>query len=452
LNEVSGLVQEPIDIYRTGMISLYRKVDSDGKYIVYILSNSGKFILNENASWTFDKLYSLEDIVNLHLLDTSNVVKMRDMFCDCASLTNIDLSNFDTSKVTNMTGMFARTHKLKYLDLSSFDTSSVEIFNQMFSDADVLEKIYVSNKWVKPNNLKEDTTMFGGAISLVGGNGTAFSTSKVTSSMAVVDGATQGYLTGKFNFAPGIDVNHAMKSLTQTQIDNWDISTRYDDEKIKTLTFGKTKDYYEKVINYEPVAVDSDKSGVISLYKIPNGSNYDIYILSNSGKFIMNETSNWFFDKLYKLEKINNLDMVDTSEVKLMRDMFCDCEYITELDLSSFDTRNVTSMEGMFARTYYLKTIDLSSFDTRNVTSMLNMFHLSISATETHSSLQNVVPALQTIYVSNKWTTANVASGNVFANNVNLVGGRGTIFQTANVGLAYAKIDEVNNPGYLTLK
>lgn len=90
-------------------INLYRVLNSDATtYTIYILSDTGEFVLGENAAWLFDKLYVLEEIIGLTYLDTSNVVNMRDVFCDCPLLKNVDLSNFDTSNVTNMTGMFAR--------------------------------------------------------------------------------------------------------------------------------------------------------------------------------------------------------------------------------------------------------------------------------------------------------------------------------------------------------
>lgn len=223
INEVSNLVAEPMDLYQTGSISLYREKLSDGMYKIYILSETGKFILNENAAWMFDKLYSLEEIVNLHILDTSKVTNMRDMFCDCASLKHIDLSNFDTSNVTNMIGMFARMTVIKYLDLSTFDTSSVTEMGQMFTTDTNLKKIYVSNKWNVGNNVEADdgVGVFSNCSSLVGGNGTVYNSANITYTMAIVDGTTAGYLTSGYNLDTGINVNHAIKNKSASEIANW---------------------------------------------------------------------------------------------------------------------------------------------------------------------------------------------------------------------------------------
>jgi len=455
---VQNLTQEPIDLYRTGSISLYRELQSDNKYKIYILSDTGKFKLNENSAWMFDKLFDLEEIINLHLLDTSNVVNMRDMFCDCAKLKNLDLSNFDTSKVNNMIGMFARMLVIEYLDLSTFDTSSVEQIGQMFSGNTTLKKIYVSDKWQLTNKIMEENgkNLFSNCENLVGGNGTVYDANNISHPMAKIDSAsTKGYLTKGYKFLPGIEVNHKMKNITQAEIDAWTISTRYDNENITEIIFGQTRNYYSLVRTYTPIAVDNDTSGALSLYRVPNeNGKYTIYILSNNNNFILNEDSAWFFDKLIFLNKITNLNIVDTSNVSNMRDMFCDCQSIKALDLSNFSTINATSFEGMFARCYFIEELDLSSFNTSKVTTMLNMFALSISATETNVNYQNVTPALKTIYVSSAWTTKSITTitETIFANATNLVGGNGTLFSSDKVNAEYLVIDSPTKQGYLTLK
>lgn len=453
-NEVSGIKEEPIDVNRIGIINLYRVLNNDKTtYTIYILSDDGKFVLSENAAWTFDKLYALESIENLHLLNTSQVTNMRDMFCDCAALTNVDVSNFDTSKVTDMIGMFARMEKIEFLDLLSFDTQSITKMGQMFTTCPLLKAIYVSDKWKLASSI-EGAGMFTSCTNLVGGNGTVLD-STVDFSRAVIDGTTKGYLTGVYNFIDGLNVNHAIKAKTSAEIKDWTLNTRFTDTSVTSITLGRTKDYYDIVKDYNGSAVDAQKSGAIKCYRIPNGNGtYSVYILSNSGKLIANSDSSWMFDKLYKLQTIHNLNLLDTSKVVNMRDLFCDCESITSLDLSGFNTTNVQSLQGTFARMYSIEEIDLSSFNTKNVTTMLNMFALSISSTETLEEYKNAIPKLKTIYVSNLWSTNKITTTTeaVFANTVNLVGGGGTKFNSSNTLVNYARIDTPSTPGYLTLK
>ena len=43
------------------------------------------------------------------------------MFCECSSLTNINLSNFNTNNITNMSGMFSRCYKLTKDNIIVYD-------------------------------------------------------------------------------------------------------------------------------------------------------------------------------------------------------------------------------------------------------------------------------------------------------------------------------------------
>jgi surface protein len=154
--------------------------------------------------------------------DTSNVTNMDSMFAGTKFLTSLDLSNFDTSNVTNMDNMFQMsgivnldlssfdisnvnsmnymfdTSRAQTLDLSSFDTSNNPSMLYMFHDAGLLQTIYVSDLFVPHSN---NISMFFRNGSLVGGNGTHYSSSNLKSNYARIDskeGRTR-YFTRKTN-------------------------------------------------------------------------------------------------------------------------------------------------------------------------------------------------------------------------------------------------------------
>ena len=135
---------------------------------------------------------------------------------------------------------------------------------------------------------------------------------------------------------------------------------------------------------------------------------------------------------------IKGLENFDTSNVTNMNCMFCSPD-VTTLDVSNFDTSKVTDMVGMFSG-IKVTTLDLSSFDTSKVTSMRMMFEGSTN--------------LKTIYVSDKFKTDTVTdSTRMFYNCTNLVGGKGTKFDSTKIDKTYAKIDDgSSNPGYFTSK
>ena len=83
-----------------------------------------------------------------------------------------------------------------------------------------------------------------------------------------------------------------------------------------------------------------------------------------------------FFDGMINLTAIQNLDRLDTSNVRDMYRMFINTYSLSSVDVSNFDTRQVQDMSEMFYGTG-IEALDLSSFDTSQVTNMNGMFFLS---------------------------------------------------------------------------
>lgn len=139
--------------------------------------------------------------LDLSSFNTSSVTDMYDMFSQCRALTSIDLSSFNTENVTNMSYMFSYCQALQTLDLSSFNTSNVSNMKWMFATMPELTTIYVSDLWSNAaTNLNNSESMFYGCSKLVGGAGTAYSTSLHNYSYntyAIIDGTDgkPGYFT-----------------------------------------------------------------------------------------------------------------------------------------------------------------------------------------------------------------------------------------------------------------
>ena len=115
-----------------GSVMAYAVLNEDGQTYTIYLQGPGKILANENSTDLFYNFTKLVSIDGLEYLDTSNVTSMLAMFCNCRSLTTLDLSNFDTSNVTTMMEMFANCSSLTTLDLSNFDTSKVTNMANMF--------------------------------------------------------------------------------------------------------------------------------------------------------------------------------------------------------------------------------------------------------------------------------------------------------------------------------
>lgn len=143
--------------------------------------------------------------------NTSKVTSMSSMFIDCSSLSMLNITNFDTSKVTNMGGMFSGCSGLISLDLSSFYTPEVKNVQEMFYNCTNLITIYVSDRWTR-QSLQYSTNMFTNCYSLVGGNGTGYSSNNANDyTYAKIDpyDESQGiYLYGYFTYKAAPVINN----------------------------------------------------------------------------------------------------------------------------------------------------------------------------------------------------------------------------------------------------
>jgi surface protein len=148
----------------------------------------------ENMREMFYGCSSLSTI-DLSNFDTTNCGNLRDMFNGCSSLSNVDLSSFNTSKVSTLQGMFRNCSSLVELNLSTFDTSNVTWMQNMFNADSNLVTIYVSNLWTT-KSVEDGRWMFTDCVSLVGGNGTVYSSSYTNNKYARIDTKrAPGYLT-----------------------------------------------------------------------------------------------------------------------------------------------------------------------------------------------------------------------------------------------------------------
>lgn len=145
----------------------------------------------------FSGLSSIKEI-DLSNANLGNVSNFSGAFSNLSTLTKVNFSGATVSSAADLRGMFAGDSLITELDLSGFSSSNITAVDNMFRDCTALTTIYVSNSWdisgLTPNN-----SMFNGTTSLVGGNGTTYSSEHRNSDYAVIDGknGNPGYLTLK---------------------------------------------------------------------------------------------------------------------------------------------------------------------------------------------------------------------------------------------------------------
>ena len=116
----------------------------------------------------------------------NNITNMSYMFCECSSITKIDLSNFNTDSVTNMNCMFRECASLEDINLSNFNTNIVTDMGYLFAGCSSLTKIDLSN--FNTNNVTNMRYLFFRCSSLIEINLSNFNTNKVTDFMRIFDG------------------------------------------------------------------------------------------------------------------------------------------------------------------------------------------------------------------------------------------------------------------------
>lgn len=88
----------------------------------------------------------------------------------------------------------------------------------------------------------------------------------------------------------------------------------------------------------------------------------------------LNRVSGMMFACFTNLESIEWNNVIKTSEIRGMKEMFAGCEHLKYVDLSSFDLRNIKFLDGLFKSCVRLRDIKWFKFDTPNLISTSYMF------------------------------------------------------------------------------
>ncbi|MBQ6434100.1 MAG: BspA family leucine-rich repeat surface protein [Bacteroidaceae bacterium] len=306
-----------------------------------------------NMSYMFDGCTSLQNITLGENFSTENVTSMSYMLSNGCTPAVIDAithhEGFTTANVTSMSGMFQNNYGISGLNLEMFNTANVTNMSNMFNGCSSLTTLTVGPDWTT-EAVTSSTNMFAGCTAIVGGAGTAFSSSHVDAAYAHIDGGSNnpGYLTG-VKYPPYVvfdDVSGVM--------------TFYADGK-QTEKVGTMYNLPEAQTNPEWM------SGDIIIRKV---------VFDPSFITVRPTSLFYWFNGQTSLEEIEGLENLITSEVTDMQSLFQNCQSLTTLDLSTFDTQNVTDMSFMFWGCRNLQHIYVGSgWTTEDVNTGVGMFN-----------------------------------------------------------------------------
>ena len=172
----------------------------------------------------------------------------------------------------------------------------------------------------------------------------------------------------------GADVRTALKYLNADPTGT-DITA-----KVTKVVFGLNSDHPEIVNGYEGILTSVDQDVPVHTYYVPNGSNYDVYMLSNSDIYLPKDSSR-LFSEMSKLTTVDTSNL-STARAELMNHLFFKCSALTDVDVSGFDTSKVTTMKSLFNACSKLTGVDVSKWDVSNVKDMSYMFRACNAMTE----------------------------------------------------------------------
>ena len=207
--------------------------DSNGKtlYNLYIASNY-EIYAPDNCYGIFRDFTNLKTIDFNNNFNTTKVYNMENMFTNCISLTNLDLSNFSTQNVTTMAQMFYGCTSLTNLNLSSFNTLNVENMKEMFMNLNTIENLDITN--FNTSKITDMTHLFADCTSLKKLDLSSFNTSKVTLMFGTFSGCTSLVDLNLKKFNTSSLTYMRFMFLNCSSLVNLDLSS-FDTSKVKNM-------------------------------------------------------------------------------------------------------------------------------------------------------------------------------------------------------------------------
>ena len=414
-----------------------------------------------NLSGMFQDTSAEQLTLNNTNLAGNNITDMSFMFKN-SKVKNIDLGSMQTGPLTSIVGMFKNTNNLETITLPSvFNTSNITDMSSLFENNIKLTTINnLAN--LDTTNVRNMSRMFASDFYLPMQNIIPnLRANKVedTSYMFYATRATSPVVfPATFNTENLTDMSYMFVGFTVPSLDisNFKLGN--------VTTMEGTFSSESKTTAVGPVTWPSGQinmprlTTMRALFKFNTAQNQ--IVLPTFKTPALTDTSYMFYG-IGKIDKIDNINSLDTANVTTMEGMFAYNDtslmkgenvkfefntgkvknmnlmfknsYVNYLDLSSFDTRSLVTAVSTFDYTW-LKILDLTNWDTRNLEDVTSMFSESTW--------------LVTIYASESFVTTKVtASENIFYS-VTYDLGSGAIENS----ITYARIGAPGAPGAFTKK
>lgn len=419
------------------------------------------FGIINNVNGIFYKSYNhMKNIekIDLSYSNMKNINSLKEAFYEKTKLKEVDMSYANMENVKDLTGLFEYDSSLTTFNMENANTPNLQSTVYMFKNCTNLNSLNISGISLK--NILDMKYMFQYCSSLTSIDLSEFTTPKVQDMHYLFEGCTNLKSVDISNLGSPYLTNcqemFQTEYITKLKIHNFNFGTSYVDALLNNLP------------NLEEIDLtNSDLSNTKNISHLFYNNN-DIHrkikkINLQNVKFGTNISL--LFKDMINLEEIN-LKNADVSNVTSMTSLFEYDSKLKKIDLSTWDTSNVTQMDYLFARCTQLNDLDLKNINTSKVKNMLDLFYdntnlkeLDLTSFDTHN-VENMnymfgnCSNLEKIYVSDGFVIPNSARDiGMFSNDIKLVGGNGTRYDSNKTNSEYARIDGKDNlPGYFTKK
>ena len=186
---------------------------------------------------------------------------------------------------------------------------------------------------------------------------------------------------------------------------------------------------------YGPFDESATQDNSVQSYVVcESGDTNCVGYLQGDGGVKANPNSSYLFNGYSKVNEINGLENLKTSEVTNMSSMFSSCSSIQNLDLSSFDMTNVNSAGSMFNGMSQLRELNLSNWKFNdNITN----YFTSTTSLRFDTQLENLI--LNNVDTSNVTTMDNMFGSLSFTNKLTTLDL--SDFDTSNVNSMFSLFD-----------
>jgi len=469
-----------------------------------IIARNIKFVGESATSDIFRDLTSLETI-DLTNVDTSEATTFSYMFYNCLSLESIDLSSFDTSNVTNMSSMFSGCRSLSNINFGNINTGKVTNMSSMFSGCRTLSNINLSNLDLK--NVTSIGSMFENCTSLETIDLNIFSDSKITSMSYLVSGCTNliniyidNVDTSRIKSMYGMFKN--CTSLVELHLNTFDTSNTTDMssmfqgctnlQKIFVSSFDtsnvKSMSYmFEGCSSLEVLDISSFSSTKLSSFSGWFNNCTSLRTIYANSSFRLNGSTNIFtnctnlvggagtvYSTSYNQSRYAHVDG-GTNDPGLFTDGSLSAKFIQGKEVN----QRMKTLAGQENPTY--NTVDQNitkiSFSNKkpqnlsdiNIVSTSDSYYpiymwykdntiyyysptKSVYYNDDCSYMFAYLTELTNISLEIDFKIGTISSStNMFIDDINLVGGAGTVYNSSHVDISYAHEDKGStNPGYYT--